>query len=185
VKALEELAEDEHFQVIFFNDRVHPSPHGWLRGQRDAAKAAAWLDAIKKDAPQANQLASSMWNDGGYDPLPAFTAALRLEPRPDVIAYFTDNRTPADLPRQVAALNGGPPKVAINTVLVFQRVGIIANVRMLGLETAEKRARAQKRLDAGQDRKLAQFRGPLQELADASGGTCTVLRVPNPVAPGS
>jgi hypothetical protein len=176
VKAMGKLAEDEHFQVLFFNDRVHPSPHGWLSGQQDMAKAAAWLDVIKKDKAQAPRLVSNLWNDGGYDPVPAFTAAFRLEPRPDVIFYYTDNKTPADLPKNVADLNGKNPKVTINTVLIFQSVANMGNFPMVGFETPEKRAKAQQKLDAAMDKKLAQFKAPLQELAEASGGTCTVIR---------
>src|SRR5262249_54593449 len=99
LKTLCDLKEGTQFYVIFFNTKAVAMPFdGWLdAGQASVDKVIPWLEGITAK--------------GGTQPTPAFTQAMQLNPRPDVIFFMTDGLIPASVPDQVAAMNSQQPKV--------------------------------------------------------------------------
>src|SRR5262249_34265340 len=72
------LTPDCQFYVIFFSTKARPMPYPtWLNGGKENVdKVAPWVRSVGAT--------------GGTRPLPAFQAAFRLDPRPDVIFFMTD-----------------------------------------------------------------------------------------------
>lgn len=105
LKTLSDLDQRGEFYVYFFNSRADPMPHpGWLKaGAPEAEKVRDWV--------------GSMRATGGTLPAPAFEAAFRLDPRPDVLFFMTDGFIPPTVPDRVAALSAAGPKVKVNTIL--------------------------------------------------------------------
>jgi hypothetical protein len=104
-RTLGDLADDQECHVIVFHSVAEPMPvKGWLRGGKEVERLLPWIDG---QTPR-----------GGTEPMPAFTLAFGLEPRPDAIFFMTDGLIPANVPQGVARLNGtGPARVPINTIL--------------------------------------------------------------------
>lgn len=104
-KTLGDFKPESQFYVTFFNDRADPMPGGgWLQGTpENANKVNAWIRG--KSAL------------GGTQPLGAFEAAFKLDPKPDTIFFMTDGLIPFDVPDAVAALNKGKPRVTIHTIM--------------------------------------------------------------------
>ncbi|MBY0230316.1 MAG: hypothetical protein K2W96_13615, partial [Gemmataceae bacterium] len=105
LKTLAGLDKDGEFYLYCFNTRPEPMPHpGWMKaGAAEAAKVRDWIGSIKAR--------------GGTRPTPAFEAAFKLSPPPDVVFFMTDGLIPRDVPDRVAALNTGTPKAVVNTIL--------------------------------------------------------------------
>lgn len=104
-KTLGDLKPEGQFHVMFFNDNAEPMPYaGWLQGTPDNVKKVnAWIKG--KGA------------NGGTQPLGAFEAAFKLDPKPDVIFFMTDGLIPYNVPDTVAALNKGKSRVMIHTTM--------------------------------------------------------------------
>jgi hypothetical protein len=104
-KTVDAVTDQGEFYVYCFNSRTEPMPHSsWVRGGApELAKIRTWIGDIRAT--------------GGTQPTPAFEAAFRLNPRPDIIFFMTDGLIPANVPTQVAALNTGTPKVVVNTIM--------------------------------------------------------------------
>lgn len=111
LKTLDEMNANAEFYIYFFNSASEPMPHAtWLKpGAADADKVKKWV----KDTPAR----------GGTNPLPSFEAALRLDPKPDVIFLMTDGQFSPNIPPRMADLNGSPPKSVVNTILFEPRFG--------------------------------------------------------------
>jgi hypothetical protein len=105
VKTIGDLNPEAEFYVFGFNAKPEPMPHPtWLKaGAPETGKVKEWVQGL------GTRL--------GTVPLPAFEAAFRLGPPPDVIFFMTDGQFAAAVPGQVAALNGTPPKTVVNTIL--------------------------------------------------------------------
>jgi hypothetical protein len=105
LKTLKALNGDGEFYVYCFNSKTEPMPHPtWLKaGAPEAEKVRAWVGDIRAT--------------GGTQPVPAFEAAFKLRPPPDVIFFMTDGLIPANVPDRVVALNAATPKVVVNTIM--------------------------------------------------------------------
>jgi len=135
LKTLTELKEGTKFYVIFFNHREVPMPfESWLdAGKLNVDKVAPWIQGIRAA--------------GGTQPLPAFTKAMNLNPRPDVIFFMTDGLIPNNVPAQVAAINDHQPKVVIHTIMfAHMRMSLLSNPRFTKLSALQK-AKVMQNLD--------------------------------------
>lgn len=111
LKTLDEMNANAEFYIYFFNSVSEPMPHAtWLKpGAAETDKVKKWV----KDTPSR----------GGTNPLPSFEAALKLDPKPDVIFLMTDGQFSPNIPPRMADLNGTPPKSVVNTILFEPRFG--------------------------------------------------------------
>ncbi len=138
VKTLANLNQEGEFYIFAFNSVAEPMPHpGWLKGGApEVGKVKTWIGELKAR--------------GGTKPEPAFEAAFKLSPRPDVIFFMTDGLIPAVVPARVVALNGTEPKVVVNTIMFtsMAKGGVLPK----GTERAEEM---------------------LKKIAEQSGGTFT------------
>jgi hypothetical protein len=125
VKTLSDLDRESEYSVFFFNSIVEPMPvPGWVKaGAPESEKVRTWVRSINAR--------------GGTQPTPAFEAAFRLNPPPDVIFFMTDGLIPVNVPDRVVALNGTPPKTVVNTIMFAPRVGKGPIVPPKGLDRAE------------------------------------------------
>ena len=105
LKTLADLNQQGEFYIYSFNSRTEPMPHpGWLKaGAAGVEKIRTWVSDLNAT--------------GGTQPEPAFVAAFKLEPPPDIIFFMTDGLIPSAVPARVAALNTGRPKVVVNTIM--------------------------------------------------------------------
>lgn len=104
LETLTKLKPSQRFQLVFFNQKALPYPKpGWLRPDRERDDLAAWLHQV--DA------------GGGTEPTPAFEAAFKLRPRPDVIVFLTDGLFEDHVVGDVARLNAaGERRTKVFTV---------------------------------------------------------------------
>ena len=136
LKTLADLNQEGEFYVYSFNTTAEAMPHpDWLKGGAPEVRGVrSWVAALKAK--------------GGTRPEPAFEAAFKLTPPPDVIFFMTDGLIPPTVPARVAALNGTPPKVVVNTIMFTAKGEIVPK----GEERAEEL---------------------LKQIAEKSGGTFT------------
>src|SRR5262249_31760425 len=127
LKTLSALRPESQFFVIFFNGSAHPLPQGgWLNGgPRNVELGLPWI----RETSAA----------GGPQPLPAFTLAFQLNPRPDVIFFMTDGLIPADVPDAVARLNDPNRRVAINTIMFNRAAAQLLDPRKLPTKGSAKK----------------------------------------------
>jgi hypothetical protein len=142
LKTLAETNQLGEFFIYCFNSKAEPMPHtGWLKGSApEAEKIKKWIREIK--------------TAGGTLPMPAFDAAFKLSPPPDVIFFMTDGIIPTDVPGKVVALNKLPTKVVVNTIM-------FANPNPKGANTPKVSAAS------GREEDL------LKRIAEQNGGTFT------------
>jgi Mg-chelatase subunit ChlD len=78
LQSIEQLASDQRYFVVFYNDEAHPMDGGEpvLATQNEIAKTVRWVN--------------SAYADGGTNPLPALLYALSL--RPDAIYFLSDGQ---------------------------------------------------------------------------------------------
>lgn len=138
LKTIGDLDAKAEFYVYFFNTAAEPMPHQtWLKpGAPEVDKVREW---VKKTPAR-----------GGTNPVPAFEAALKLDPKPDVVFLMTDGIFSTQVPQKLADLNGTPAKVVVNTIL---------------FEPAPKGAVPPKRVNSGE--------AQLKLIAEKGGGTFT------------
>jgi hypothetical protein len=105
VKTLTELNPEAEYYVIAFHARPEPMPY------------PTWLKAGAAETEKVKEWAKSLGTHNGTIPFPAFEAAFKLSPPPDVIFFMTDGQFAAAVPGKVAELNGTPPKTVVNTIL--------------------------------------------------------------------
>jgi hypothetical protein len=112
VKTISDLKGGARFYVVLFNFEatVIPSNH-WLGGKADVQATEQWLSTVTPV--------------GSTDPMPAFHAAFKMRPRPDVIFFMTDGILPSTVPASVSALNrtGGRKPIPIFTISLIDREG--------------------------------------------------------------
>ena len=108
LKTLSELDRQGEFYIFFFNFGTTAMPHPtWLKaGAPETDRIRTWIE--------------SRTAGGGTLPEPAFEAAFKLSPPPDVIFFMTDGLIPATVPARVVALNKSTPKVIVNTIMFTQ-----------------------------------------------------------------
>jgi len=104
LETLTKLKPSQRFQLVFYNQKALPYPKsGWLRPDRERGELADWL----------HQVGAS----GGTEPTPAFEAAFKLRPRPDVIVFLTDGLFEDYVVGDVARLNAhGERRTKVFTV---------------------------------------------------------------------
>jgi hypothetical protein len=147
-QTLADLGDDQACHLIFFHSVAEPMPEkGWLRGGKDVARILPWID---RQTPR-----------GGTEPMPAFNLAFALEPRPDAIFFMTDGLIPANVPQEVARLNGpGTAKVPISTILFGGDEEALFPGRKVS-----------KKVQAMIEKMRKQAEGRLEQIARESGGS--------------
>ena len=144
LKTLDEMDPNAEYFIYFFNSASEPMPNPtWLKpGAAETEKVKKWV----RDTPAR----------GGTNPQSSFEAALRLDPKPDVIFLMTDGQFSTQIPPKMADLNGTPPKSLVNTILFEPKGG------------------AMPKLPPGVPPKIASFaENQLRGIAEKGGGTFT------------
>ncbi len=105
LKTISDVHENAEFYVFFFNTSAEPMPHPtWLKaGAPEMETVKTWV----KNTPAR----------GGTQPVPAFTAAFKLDPPPDVIFFMTDGQFANTASARITDLNGTPRKSVVNTIM--------------------------------------------------------------------
>jgi hypothetical protein len=98
------MSSRARFQLIFFHNVAQPYPEpGWRHPRRDRTEVSEWLQRVSAG--------------GGTNPTPAFEAAFRLSPPPDVIFFMTDGLFREEAVQEIRDLNrSSVKKVTIHTI---------------------------------------------------------------------
>jgi hypothetical protein len=126
IKTLASLPAHASFFVFFFNTQAMPMPaKGWVPGgQRNVEAIVPWIMSVSPA--------------GNTQPVPAFAAALKLDPRPDVIFFMTDGLLPLVVPDQLRLLNQQGRRVPINAILFSKGVphgAAVTQMQRIALES--------------------------------------------------
>jgi hypothetical protein len=105
LKTLGDFEKGGEFYIYCFNSDVEPMPH------------RTWLTASAPECAGIRRWIREIDVKGGTEPAPAFDAAFRLDPLPDIIYFMTDGMIPREVPAHVERLNRGQPKVVIHTIM--------------------------------------------------------------------